>query len=92
MARPQPKILLEYEDGKYKTQQVLESNGYYAVCYKGEPINLRLVYHLDLFKYKNCAFSNAGHCFNLAEKLNAMFDTTDFTVVQLVVGKVVTEE
>ena len=66
----------------------------YAVFYQGKPINLRTLSHLVSYpgpKYKKISFSNKGHCFNLAERMNKLFNTTEFTVVELTVGKIITE-
>ena len=38
------------------------------------------------------SFSNSGHAFNLAEKLNKTFSTTEFQVIKLTSGDVVTED
>lgn len=91
MARPKPTVLLEKSDSAtYKTEQVLESEGIYAVFYKGEPINLRTVQTLVSYpgpKYKRCSFSNAGFAVNLAESLNTMYNTTEFKVYKLTTGE-----
>lgn len=96
MSRPKPTIILEFVNPKtYKAEQVLEAEAIYAVFYQGKPINLRTLSHLVSYpgpKFKKCSFSNPGHCFNLAERLNKLFKTTDFTVVKLNGGEVVTEE
>lgn len=95
MARPQPNILLEHVNPKnYKAEQVLEAESIYAVFYQGKPINLRTLSHLVSYpgpKYKKSSFSNPGHCFNLVDRLNKMFKTTEFTVVQLTAGPVINE-
>jgi len=96
MSRPKPQILLEYTNKKnFKTEQVLESQAIWAVFYKDKPINLKTVGYLGQSlgpKYKKVSFSNSGHAFNLAEKLNKMFNTTDFTVFKLTTGEKVTDE
>lgn len=96
MSRPSPTVLLEYTDPKnYKSEQILKSDAIYAVFYKGNPINLRTVNKLVDYpgpKYRKSSFSNPGHAFNLQEKLNKMFKTSDFSVVELTEGKVITEE
>ena len=91
MSRPKPKILLEITNKKtYKTEQVLEAEAIWAVFYKDCPINLKtgsiMAQQLGP-KYKKISFSNSGHAYNLAEKLNKMFDTNDFSVYKLVTGE-----
>ena len=87
MSRPKPNILLNYTDPKtYKSEQVLEAEGIYAVFYQGKPINLRtlnsLVNHPGP-KYLKVAFSNPGHAHNLAARLNKLFKTDQFGVFLL---------
>lgn len=96
MSRPKPKILLEITNKKtYKTEQVLESEAIWAVFYQDKPINLKttslVVQHLGP-KYKKVSFSNSGHAFNLAEKLNKLFNTTEFSVYKLITGEKITDE
>ena len=90
MARPKPTVLLEHVDPKtYKAEQILQAEAIFAVFYRGEPINLRTLNHLVSYpgpKYKKCSFSNSGHALNLAERLNILFNTTDFVVFRLVQG------
>ncbi len=95
MARPKPTILLESINKSYMAEQVLNADAIYAVFYQGKPINLRTLSHLVSYpgpKYKKVSFSNSGHAFNLAERLNKMFKTEDFTVVKLTEGVVIIEE
>ena len=96
MSRPKPEVLLEaVNKHTYKAEQVLVSDGIYSVFYQGNPINLRIVHTLVNYpgpKYKKVSFSNSGHAFNLAERLNKLFQTTDFVVVKLTHAEVVTEE
>jgi len=91
LSRPKPNILLEITNKKtYKTEQVLEAEAIWAVFYKDKPINLKtgsIVAQQLGPKYKKISFSNSGHAYNLAEKLNKMFDTTDFSVYKLVTGE-----
>lgn len=96
MSRPKPKILLEITNKKnYKTEQVLEADAIWAVFYKDRPINLKtssVVAHQLGPKYKKISFANSGHAFNLAEKLNKMFNCNDFSVYKLVSGEKITDE
>jgi len=84
MSRPKPKILLEYTDReKGKQEQVLACDAIFAVFYNNKPINLR---SKDWLRdqpgptYKKVSFSNPGHAFNLAEKLNKLYKTDKFQV------------
>ena len=90
MSRPKPKILIEKTDKlTYKTEQVLASEGVWAVFYEAKPINLKMSNMLVQYpgpKYKKVSFSNPGHAINLAKKLNIQFKTTKFTVVLLQQG------
>lgn len=93
MSRPKPTVLAEVTNkSTYKTDQVLASEGIWAVYYKNEPINIKTINMLVSYpgpKYKKVSFSNPGHAINLAKKLNRQFQTEDFTVVKLVQGETI---
>ena len=90
MSRPKPNVLIESTDkATYKTEQVLASDGVWAVFYDANPINLKTSNMLTQYpgpKYKKVSFSNPGHAKNLARKLNTQFKTDKFTVVLLTQG------
>ena len=90
MSRPKPTVLAELTNKQtYKTEQVLLSDGIWAVFYESSPINLKssnLLTQYPAPKYKKVSFSNPGHAINLAKKLNKHFRTTKFTVVLLKQG------
>ena len=90
MSRPKPNILIEHTNKTtYKTEQVLASEGIWAVFFNSEPINLKTSNLLVQYpgpKYKKVSFSNPGHAKNLAKKLNTQFKTDKFTVVLLKAG------
>jgi hypothetical protein len=96
MSRPKPTVLLDFTDPKtYKSEQVLEAEAIYAVFHDGKPINLRSLNSLINYpgpKYKKVSFSNPGHAFNLAEKLNKLFKTTKFQVFKLTQGTLIEEK
>lgn len=96
MSRPKPKVLLDHVDQRtYRSEQVLEASGIYAVFYMGKPINLRTLNNLVSYpgpKYRKVSFSNPGHAHNLAEKLNKLFKCTDFRVHLLTDGPQVDEK
>jgi hypothetical protein len=91
MSRPKPNVLLEHVNKtNYKSDQVLSSEGIWAVFYDNKPINLKSQNMLVAYpgpKYKKVSFSNSGHAINLAKKLNAQFKTDKFSVVLLTQGE-----
>lgn len=95
MSRPKPTVILDHTDPKtYKSDQVLAADGIYAVFMDGNPINLRSLNKLLDYpgpKYRKCSFSNAGHAFNLADKLNKLFKTNKFRVHLLTHGPIISE-
>lgn len=90
MSRPKPQVLVELTNKQtYKTEQVLASEGIWAVFYENKPINLKTSNLLVQYpgpKYKKVSFSNPGHAKNLAKKLNTQFKTDKFSVVLLKSG------
>ena len=93
MSRPKPTVLVEITDKEtYKTEQVLASDGIWAIYYQDRPINLKTSNYLVQYpgpKYKKVSFSNPGHAINLAKKLNEQFKTDEFSVVLLNKGEIV---
>lgn len=96
MSRPKPTVLLENINKKdYKSEQVLDAEAIWAVFYKNKPFNLKssnMTTNYPGPKYKKVSFSNPGHAFNLAKKLNTLFNVQDFTVIKLTQGETVTEK
>lgn len=90
LSRPKPQVLMELTDRHtYKTEQVLHSEGIWAVFFDGKPINLRtgnMLTQVPGPKYKKSSFSNPGHAVNLCRKLNRQFKTDKFSVVLLSQG------
>lgn len=91
MSRPKPTVRLEnINKSTYKSEQVLSSEGIWAVFFDNEPINLKshnILVNYPGPKYKKVSFSNPGHAINLAKKLNVLFKTDKFTVVLLKQGE-----
>jgi hypothetical protein len=90
MSRPKPLVLLDsVNKTTYKSEQVLNSEGIWAVFYDKSPINLKTHNILVSYpgpKYKKVSFSNPGHAINLAKKLNVLFKSDKFSVVLLRAG------
>lgn len=91
MSRPKPNVLLEHVNkSNYKSDQILSSEGIWAVFYDDQPINLKTQNILVAYpgpKYKKVSFSNPGHAINLAKKLNSLFKSDKFSVVLLKQGE-----
>ena len=96
MSRPKPTVILENLDkATYKCDQVLASEGIWAVYYDGRPVNLKTQNILISYpgpKYRKVSFSNPGHAISLAKKLNSQFRTDKFTVVLLNQGSVIYQQ
>lgn len=70
----------------YKSDQILASEGIWAVYFDSKPINLKTSSLISQYpgpKYKKVSFSNPGHAINLCKKLNQKFKTNKFSVVLL---------
>lgn len=95
MSRPKPYVLLEHITPEWKSIQICEADAVYAVCYQGRPIQVKT--HADINsnyvrpKYAKTMYANSGHAFNMAERFNALFNTTDFSVVMMTAGRVLKE-
>lgn len=91
MSRSKPTVLVEHVNKiNYKSEQVLSSEGIWAVYYDGKPFNLKsgnMLINYPGPKYKKVAFSNPGHAINLAKKLNTLFKTDRFEVMLLTQGE-----
>ena len=87
MSRPKPNILIEHTNKlTYKSEQVLASEGVWAVFYNSKPINLKTSNLLVQYpgpKYKKVSFSNPGHAKNLAKKLNTQFKIIEMINISL---------
>jgi len=96
MSRPKPTVLLEHISDDMRAYQVCEADAIYAVCYQGRPIKIITNANIETNypgpKYSKTSFPTPGHAFNLAERLNQKFDTSDFTVVIMTIGRTLTEQ
>jgi hypothetical protein len=95
MSRPGPKVILSAVDDDMRALQVCEADAVYAVCYKGRPIKVRTYQNIEIQipgpKYAKSSFPESGHAFNLAERLNQKFKSTDFSVVMMTTGRTIRE-
>lgn len=95
MSRPRPRVLLQATNEEGRTLQVCEADAIYAVCYKGQPFMLKNYHDINSNyigpKYAKTSFPNSGHAFNQAEKLNTLFNTSDFTVYIMTPSRTISE-
>ena len=83
--RPQPDILMSTQR-EYNDIDVIVSTQIYSITFRGQHVTLRLrqpYLEGQRFKYPRCQFPTKKVAENLANKLNAEFNTTDFAVVAL---------
>ena len=83
MTRPSAQVLLNKEFTEETGCEILAAKGLYAVLYKLQPINVKLKYYCisgPINKYTKSVYPNLKPAENLAAKLNAEFNTTDFSV------------
>ena len=96
MSRPKPTVLLEHCADHTRLLQVCLADAVYAVCYQGRPIQVKIWADINSNysgpKYAKTMFANSGHAFNMADKFNTQFDTTDFTVVLMTPGRTIKEK
>lgn len=95
MGRKAPKVILSFTDKhSFDTTEILAADFIWAVFLDGKPVNIR---HTDYAagygaKYRRVSFANAGHAYNMVERMNRMFKTDRFKVHQLSQGPAIEEE
>lgn len=84
MARPTPKIIAEQEQDSGDVWQILEAERTYVITYRGQPFDLRVVYHglgVTKFKYKRTSYSQLGTAVAQVRRYNEKFNTEDFNYI-----------
>jgi hypothetical protein len=96
MSRPQPTILLQDIDQNGRAIQICAADNVYAVYYQGRPVTVRTQQNIEVSypgpKYSKSTYTNPGHAFNLADRLNTKFKTKDFSVQLLAGGRTIAED
>jgi len=91
MARPQPTQICSHSDNNLIIE-VCEADAIYAVLYQGRPVKIRKhnpEKRYQGMKYNKTAFPEPGHAVALARRLNAAYETTDFSVGVMNPGKII---
>lgn len=84
MSRPKPTILHSESFGDGTTWDILKSDSYYVITYKGQPFGLRLSSPIHPeFKYKKLTYTNLGSALSQIRRLNHKFKCEDFDVMEV---------
>lgn len=85
MVRPKALVLLEHQDDAGSIE-VMMADAVWVVMYQNTAISIaRRTWTADgtVVKYLRTNYSNRAHAYRLADRLNQMFDTDDFTVREI---------
>lgn len=85
MSRTKPTVICSHVEEQWRVE-ICEADAVYAVLYQGRPIKLRKyndAVKYQGFKYGKSMFPEPGHAIRLARKLNEVYNTQDFQVVQM---------
>lgn len=94
MSRPAPDVELAWVDLDGMETDVIFADAVWVVCYQGRPITVRRGPEGNRypgFKYLKSAWPHPGHAFNMADRLNQMFSTEEFTVWEMKPHRQITE-
>jgi len=83
MSKPSKPVLLSSTSPGLVQIEVLAADGVYQVYYQGQAIALRHSSQGSEYKYPKSCFPQRGHAQRLADRLNTMFDTTQFQVREI---------
>jgi hypothetical protein len=89
--RTKPTVLLTYVDADRKRIEVVEAFYTWSVFYKGKPMQIKTVINVDFDypgpKYSRVNFQNLAHALRLRDKMNALFNTDEFSVMRMDSGR-----
>lgn len=92
MARPKPEILCSYA-GADRCIDVLATTAVWGVTHLGKLVSMRYKQydlHGETVKYPKTLFPSKASAFNCARRLNAVFDTTVFSIAEVLATESVT--
>lgn len=86
MARPKPDVILTAEEFTDSDLDIIPVDQLWTLTYDGQPVVMRRrQYNLrgEIFKYPKSAYPTEAVARNQATKLNELFDTDRFDIVNL---------
>jgi hypothetical protein len=85
MARPHAKILATITDEDLITHSVLKTPGYWYLTYQGTAVGIKTENWLGInAKYPRTGFNNSSHAYRMRDRLNQLFNTTDFEIKEII--------
>jgi len=94
MSRPKPHVIVRHIDDERIETRVHQADSIWVVCYKEWPISISKGPEGNAYpgyKYIRSSWPHPGHAFNMADRLNELFQTQDFTVWQMKPYRQITE-
>jgi hypothetical protein len=89
--RTKPTVILKHVAEDLKSIEVVEAYHTWSIFYKGRPIQIKTIANVEFDypgpKYIRVNFQNRAHALRLRDKMNALFKSTDFTVVRMDSGR-----
>ena len=84
VGRPNKEIILQHMDDNGYSTEILKVKGLWIVTYQGQPIGIRRTYRMEYSKkYPRTAYNNPAFAYNMMERMNALYNTTDFNVLEI---------
>jgi len=89
--RSKPTVLLSHIDENNRGLVVVEAYHTWSLFYQDRPIQIKTINNVGFDypgpKYIRINFQNLAHAIRLRDKMNALFNTTDFSVVRMDSGR-----
>ena len=89
--RTKPTVLLRHVSTDRKGIEIIQAHYTWSLFYLGKPIQIKTLSNIDFDypgpKYVRVNFQNLAHALRLRDKMNALFNTTDFSVVRMDPGR-----
>ena len=91
IGRTKPTVLLSHIDADRKGIEVVEAFYTWSLFYQDGPIQIKTTSNVDFDypgpKYIRINFQNLAHALRLRDKMNALFNTDEFSVMRMDSGR-----